>query len=173
MNLENLVNSAVKAQSATKGNNNCPPSEIATTLHGLIPDNLKPYFRAPRGVADEKGQYVGSIIQIAKGSLGRLHGPALELFTSHILSLLLGLDERTPEEAEENILVIVVDDKEIPWDVRRYSSSQDERGRWQSIPDFSLYLDCSQTQMREALKATTEEEPKEKATKDNTRRRRG
>jgi len=147
----NLLATAIAAANASSGNNTCEASQVSKDFYDSIPDSVKPYFRAPRGVANEEGDYVGSIVQIAKGSLGRLHGPALEFVSKTLLETLLELDERSKEEQAANPFIIVVDGKEVKWDVRRYSSSQDNRGRWQSIPDYSIYFDCSQREMREAL----------------------
>jgi hypothetical protein len=158
-----LAAAIAAANTSSGGNNTCPPSQVAKDFYDLISDEVKPFFRAPRGVANEDGDYIGSIIQIAKGSLGRLHGPALELVSKTLLDTLLGMDERSEEEQAQNPLIIIVDGKEVKWDVRRYSSSQDARGKWQSIPDYSLYLDCTQREMREALSTEEPEEPEEKA----------
>ena len=170
MSVNILAAAIAAANTSSGGNNTCPPSRTAKDFHDLIPDEVKPFFRAPRGVADEEGNYVGSIIQIAKGSLGRLHGPALELVSKTLLDTLLGMDERSEEEQAQNPLVIVIDGKEVKWDVRRYSSSQDARGKWQSIPDYSLYLDCTQREMREALST---EEPEEDSKEETTPRANG
>jgi hypothetical protein len=159
---QDLLAAAIAAANASSGSNTCEASQVSRNFYELIPNSAKPYFRPPRGVANEEGSYVGSIIQVAKGSLGRLHGPALELVSKTLLETLFGMDERSEEERTANPFIIVVDGKEIKWDVRRYSSSQDNRGRWQSIPDYSIYFDCSQREMREALSDTeqeTEDEP--------------
>ena len=159
----NLLATAIAAANASSGNNTCEASQVSRNFYNSIPDSVKPYFRPPRGAADENGNYVGSIVQIAKGSLGRLHGPALEFVSKTLLETLLEMDERSEEDQEANPFVILVDGKEVRWDVRRYSSSQDNRGRWQSIPDYSIYFDCSQREMREAL--STEEPEKEEEEK--------
>lgn len=151
MSIHNLLQSAIAAQNAVSGDNSCEASQVSRDFYELIPNDIKAYFRPPRGVEDEDGKYVGSIVQMAKGGLGRLHGPALEIFTSSMLELLMSMDERTEEEKAKNPLVIVIDGKEVKWDVRRYSSVQ-EKGKWKSIPDYSIYFDCTQKEMRAALK---------------------
>lgn len=149
--MSDLLSAAIAAANASSGNNTCEASQVSRDFYELIPNSVKPYFRPPRGVANEENNYVGSIVQIAKGSLGRLHGPALELVSKTLLETLFGMDERSEEERTANPFIIVVDGNEVKWDVRRYSSSQDSRGRWQSIPDYSIYFDCTQREMREAL----------------------
>ena len=151
MSFNTLLTTALAKQSNTQSDSTCPATQVAQDFYNLIPENIRPYFRAPRGVQLEDGTYLGSIVQIAKGSLGRLHGPALELFTASMLQLLLEMDERSEEEKAENPLVIKYNGEEIEWDVRRYSSSQDKNGRWQSIPDYSIYFDTTQVSMRNAL----------------------
>lgn len=151
-----LLQRAIAAQNAATGNNSCEASEVSVDFYNSIPQDLKPYFRPPRGVETEEGQYVGSIVQIAKGGLGRLHGPALEIFTHTMLELLLSMDERTEEAREDDPLVILYKGQEIKWDIRRYSSIQ-ENGRWKSIPDYSIYFDCTQKEMRAALRTEDED----------------
>ena len=109
-------------------------------------------------------------MQISKGSLGRLHGPAFEFAACELLKLIQSMDERAIEVREENPLIIVVGGKEIAWDVRRYSSSQNNRQQWQSIPDYSIYFDTTQKAMREAL--STEKQEEEPEEQPETRRRR-
>lgn len=151
MSFNTLLTTALAKQSTSQGDSTCAPTQVAQDFYNLIPENIRPYFRAPRGVQLEDGTYLGSIVQIAKGSLGRLHGPALELFTASMLQLLLEMDERNEQEKAENPLVIKYGGEEVQWDVRRYSSSQDKNGRWQSIPDYSIYFDTTQSSMRDAL----------------------
>lgn len=171
MSFNTLLTTALAKQSNTQSDSSCPATRVAQDFYNLIPENIRPYFRAPRGVQLENGTYLGSIVQIAKGSLGRLHGPALELFTASTLQLLLEMDERSEEEKAENPLVIKYSGEEIEWDVRRYSSSQDKNGRWQSIPDYSIYFDTTQSSMRNALaeerKLKEESEPTETSTTTN------
>ena len=169
--MDALIN-AINLQTASKGGDNtCSPSNFSLAFYEALPESIKPFFNTPRGVCDNEGNYIGSIIQIAKGSLGRLHGPALEYVGRAVLNLLNDFDERDDAESAKNPLIIVVNDKELVWDVRRYSSSQDQRGRWQSIPDYSLYFDCTQRQMREALNTNEEEEDQEEKPTRNRRRR--
>lgn len=151
MRTSKLLQRAIAAQNATTGDNSCEASEVSKDFYNTISQDIKPYFRPPRGVANEEGEYIGSIVQIAKGGLGRLHGPALEIFTSSMLDLLLSMDERDEEAREENPLVIQYKGAEVKWDIRRYSSIQ-ENGRWKSIPDYSIYFDCTQREMRAALR---------------------
>ena len=168
--MSNLLTTAISLQTKSKGGDNtCQPSAVAISFFDAMPEEIKPFFNTPRGVQDDEGNYVGSIVQIAKGSLGRLHGPAFEFVAAELLELITSMDERNQEEQEENPLIIVVDGKEVDWDVRRYSSSQNSRKQWQSIPDYSIYFDTTQRAMREAL-STEEEEVEEQPTK--TRRRR-
>lgn len=166
MSFNTLLTTALAQQSATQGDSTCPATQVAQDFYNLIPVEIRPYFRAPRGVQLEDGTYLGSIVQIAKGSLGRLHGPALELFTASMLQLLLEMDERTEEERSQNPLVIKYGGEEIQWDVRRYSSSQNSRGQWQSIPDYSIYFDTTQVAMRNAL--SKEREAKDNVASENT-----
>jgi len=147
----NLLKGALQNARNTSGDAACDPCQVAKDFYNLIPEEIRPYFNQPRGVQLDDGTYLGSIVQIGKGSLGRLHGPALELFTASILQLLLEMDERSPEELQANPTVIKYSGKDIKWDVRRYSASQDKAGRWQTIPDYSLYFDCTQVEMRDAL----------------------
>ena len=56
--------------------------------------------------------------------------------------------------------------EEIEWDVRRYSSSQDKNGKWQSIPDYSIYFDTTQASMRDAL--SKERQAKEESSSSET-----
>jgi len=151
MSFSTLLTTALAKQSNTQSDSTCSATQVAQDFYNLIPENIRPYFRTPRGVQLEDGTYLGSIVQIAKGSLGRLHGPALELFTASMLQILLEMDERGEEEKAENPLVIKYSGEEIEWDVRRYSSSQDKNGRWQSIPDYSIYFDTTQSSMRNSL----------------------
>ena len=113
MSFNTLLTTALAQQSATQGDSTCPATQVAQDFYNLIPVEIRPYFRAPRGVQLEDGTYLGSIVQIAKGSLGRLHGPALELFTASMLQLLLEMDERTEEERSQNPLVIKYGGEEI------------------------------------------------------------
>ena len=169
-----ILANAISLQTKSKGGDNtCPPSDFSLTFFDALPESIKPFFNTPRGVCDSEGEYIGSIIQIAKGSLGRLHGPALEYVGREILTLLESFDERGEEARAENPLIIVVNGEELIWDVRRYSSSQDQRGRWQSIPDYSLYFDTTQRQMREALNTdeNDEQEKEEKPTRNRRRRK--
>ena len=169
--MSNLLKTAINLQTKSKGGDNtCQPSAVATLFFDAMPEEIKPFFNTPRGIQDDEGNYVGSIVQVAKGTLGRLHGPALEFVAAELVSLITSLDEREDEERSENPLIIVVDGKEVKWDVRRYSSSQNNRGQWQSIPDYSIYFDTTQRQMREAL--STEEVEVEEEEKPKTRRRR-
>jgi hypothetical protein len=168
--MSNLLSTAISLQTKSKGGDNtCQPSAIALTFFEQMPEEIKPFFNTPRGIQNDEGSYLGSIVQIAKGSLGRLHGPALEFVGRELLDLIVALDERDETAQLENPLIIVVDDKEVEWDVRRYSSSQNSRGQWQSIPDYSIYFDTTQRAMRQAL--STEEDSEEKP-EENTRRRR-
>lgn len=161
-----LLKGALQNSRNASGDAACDPCQVAKDFYGLIPEEIRPYFNQPRGVQLDDGTYLGSIVQIAKGSLGRLHGPALELFTASILQLLLEMDERTSEELQDNPTVIKYNGIDVKWDVRRYSSSQDKAGRWQTIPDYSLYFDCTQVEMREAL--TKQKEAKSQAESNNT-----
>ena len=162
---------AISLQTQSKaGDNTCPPSAIATRFFDSISDEVKPFFNTPRGVCDDEGNYLGSIVQIAKGSLGRLHGVAFEYIAQEFLELITSMDERSQKEQEDNPLIITVNGEEIEWDVRRYSASQDSRGRWQSIPDYSIYFDTTQRKMREALSTSVEEEAEEESTPRRRRR---
>ena len=145
------------AQQAKQGDNYAPPSETAQLIWEAIPEVAKPFLRPPRGVKDEDGDYIGSIIQVVKGGLGRLHGLPLEMVTSVIFSSVRALDERSEQEQAENPFLLKIDGELIPWDVRRYSSTQ-VQGKWQSIPDYSLYVDTTFSDMRKALSS---EEPEE------------
>jgi len=152
-----LLKGALQNARNTSGESTCEATQVAKDFYNNIPEEIRPYFNQPRGVQLDDGTYLGSIVQIAKGSLGRLHGPALELFTASILQLLLEMDERTPEELQANPTIIKYRGKDVKWDVRRYSSSQDKAGRWQTIPDYSLYFDCTQSEMRDALSQQKEQ----------------
>ena len=166
MSFNTLLTTALAKQSNSQSDSTCAPTQVAQDFYNLIPVGIRPYFRAPRGVQLEDGTYLGSIVQIAKGSLGRLHGPALELFTASMLQLLLEMDERSEEQKAENPLVIKYNGEEIQWDVRRYSSSQDKNGKWQSIPDYSIYFDTTQATMRDAL--AKERQAKEESSSSET-----
>lgn len=163
-----LLKGALQNARNVSGDAACDPCKIAKDFYSLIPEEIRPYFNQPRGVQLDDGTYLGSIVQIAKGSLGRLHGPALELFTASILQLLLDMDERSSEELSNNPTIIQYEGQDVKWDVRRYSSSQDKAGRWQSIPDYSLYFDCTQVEMRDALakqkEAKAQDEPSNTST---------
>jgi hypothetical protein len=160
-----LLKGALQNARNASGDASCDPCKISKDFYSRIPEEIRPYFNQPRGVQLNDGTYLGSIVQIAKGSLGRLHGPALELFTASILQLLLEMDERPSEELSNNPTVIQYEGQDVKWDVRRYSSSQDKSGRWQSIPDYSLYFDCTQVEMRESL---TKQKEAAQAEPDNT-----
>ena len=170
MNLEFLNKAIELQQKAAVGENSTDPSSVAVAVYEAIPDSVKPFLRHPRGVKGDDGAYVGSIIQVAKGSLGRLHGPALEMMGAAILGVIQSLDERPTEEQEENPMVFKYEGEAHKWDVRRYSSSQNTRGQWQSIPDYSLYIGCTFAEMREALKSEEPEETEEKPTVARRRR---
>ena len=145
------VNTALNK--AGGGDNYCPPSEVAVALYNAIPENIRALFRAPRGVQDSDGNYVGSVLQVAKGTMGRLHGPALEILAYQMLERIVAIDERTDEERmapDADPGIIEYNGMSVIWDVRRYSSSMN-KGRWQTIPDLSYYLDCTQKEMRNAL----------------------
>ena len=142
MNEEALKRALELAQQAKQGDNYAPASETAQLIWESIPEVAKPFLRPPRGVKDEEGQYVGSIIQVVKGGLGRLHGLPLEMVTSTIFSAVRSLDERSEEERDKNPFLLKISGELIPWDVRRYSSAQ-TGGKWQSIPDYSLYVDTT------------------------------
>lgn len=163
-----LLKGALQNARNTSGDSACDATQVAKDFYNLIPEEIRPYFNQPRGVQLDDGTYLGSIVQIAKGSLGRLHGPALELFTASILQLLLEMDERTSEELQANPTVIKYDGKDVKWDVRRYSSSQDKAGRWQTIPDYSLYFDCTQVEMRDALAKQKEQKTAAQAESNST-----
>ena len=152
-----LLKGALNNTRTSPGDAACDPTKIAMDFYNLIPEEVRPYFNQPRGVQLDNGTYLGSIVQIGKGSLGRLHGPALELFTATILQLLLEMDERSSEELQKNPTVIMYQGALVKWDVRRYSSSQDKAGRWQTIPDYSIYFDTSQNEMRDALSKQKQE----------------
>ena len=166
-----ILEAALQKISIKGGDSYTEPSEIACVFFDLFPEVIKPFFSTPLGVKNESGEYIGTVIQLAKGGLGRLHGPALEFATREILQALTGLDERDSEERKKNPFVIVYKNKEVKWDVRRYSSSRDDRGRWSQIPDLSYYVDCTQREMREALsKDDAEPEEETKTTTQNSRR---
>ena len=155
----NAVTTALSS-SSNNNENYCPPSLVATKLYESIPENIRALFRAPRGVQDKEGNYVGSILQVAKGTMGRLHGPALEILAYQMLERIVALDERSEEQRMDpdcDPSIIIFAGQPIKWDVRRYSSSL-VKGRWQTIPDMSYYLDCDQKQMRKALADNREEE---------------
>lgn len=143
----------------------CAPSEVAVALFDLIPENIRALFRAPRGVkkenvGNEEGEYLCSVIQVAKGTMGRLHGPAFEVLAYQILTYIVELDERSEEERMDPKAdpgIIRYNGEDVVWDVRRYSSSMNN-GRWQTIPDYSLYIGCTQAEMRDGLKKETSEE---------------
>ena len=84
-----LLKGALQNARNTSGDSACDATQVAKDFYNLIPEEIRPYFNQPRGVQLDDGTYLGSIVQIAKGSLGRLHGPALELFTASILQLVL------------------------------------------------------------------------------------
>jgi hypothetical protein len=158
----NAVTTALSS-SSNNNENYCPPSLVATKLYESIPENIRALFRAPRGVQDKEGNYVGSILQVAKGTMGRLHGPALEILAYQMLERIVTLDERTEQERLDpdcDPSIIKFQDQLVKWDVRRYSSSL-VKGRWQTIPDMSYYLDCDQKQMRKALADNREENSNE------------
>lgn len=157
MNEAALKRALELAQQAKQGDNYAPPSETAQLVWEAIPEVAKPFLRPPRGVQNEEGDYVGSIIQVVKGGLGRLHGLPLEMVTSAIFSSVRSLDERSEDEQSENPFLLQIGGELIPWDVRRYSSTQ-VNGKWQSIPDYSLYIDTTFSDMRKALSS---EEPEE------------
>lgn len=170
MNLEFLNRAIELQQKAAIGENSAEPSSVALAVYEALPESVKPFLRHPRGVKGDDGEFIGSIIQVAKGSLGRLHGPALEMMGAAILGVIQSLDERSTEDQEQNPMVFEYEGESYKWDVRRYSSSQNARGQWQSIPDYSLYIGCTFAEMREALKTEESEEVEEKPTV--TRRRR-
>ena len=152
MSIHTRLQSAIAAQNAATGDNSCEASQVSKDFYNSIPSDIKPYFRPPRGVANDEGQYIGSVVQMARGGLGRLHGPALELFTSSMLELLMSMDERTEEAQNKNPIVIVRNGVEIKWDIRRYSSTLENK-KWKTIPDYSIYFDCTWREMRQALKS--------------------
>jgi hypothetical protein len=164
MKLE-LLKTALRQQRSNKDSDaSCDASQVAKAFYLLIPEEIRPYFNPPRGVQLDDGTYLGSILQIGKGSLGRLHGPALELFTASILELIMEFDQRSDEERADNPLVISHGGTLVEWDVRRYSSSQDHKGRWQTIPDYSLYFDTTQSSMRARLSKQKEAKAAETST---------
>ena len=171
MNIESLNKAIELQQKASEGENSAEPSAVALVVYEALPKSIKPFFRHPRGVKSDDGEFIGSIIQVAKGSLGRLHGPALELTGAAILNVIQSLDERTAKQQEDNPLVFKYGGQEHKWDVRRYSSSQNSRGQWQSIPDYSLYIGCTFAEMREVLRTEEPEEIEEKPTATTKRRR--
>lgn len=164
MNEAALKRALELAQQAKRGNNYAPPSETALLVWEALPEITKPFLRPPRGVQDEDGKYIGSIIQVVKGGLGRLHGLPLEMVTSAIFSSVRSLDERSEQEQNENPFLLQINGELIPWDVRRYSSTQ-VNGKWQSVPDYSLYIDTTFSDMRKALSSEEPEELNEEGPK--------
>ena len=156
------LDQALKATLAKtgRGDNNTDPSDVAVSFYNQIPESVRSFFRAPRGVKNAKNEYIGSIIQVASGTMKRLHGPTLEILACKLLGIIFSMDER--EESDQNDpSIIQVDGKNVVWDVRRYSSSTDARGNWQTIPDLSYYFDCTQLEMRDALRPPASQEEKE------------
>ena len=134
------------------GDNSCQPSEVAMTFFNQIPDSMRVLFKAPRGVCNDEGEYVGSIVQLASGAMRRLHGPAYEVMTSYLLDVIGNMSE---EDAVESIDTIVIGGENVKWDVRRYANSRNKRtGQWSNIPDLSYYFDCTATQISNALRKT-------------------
>ena len=147
------------------GDNSCPPSQVAINFFNAIPDSMRVLFKAPRGVCNNEGQYVGSIVQLASGAMRRLHGPAFEVLTAHLLQV---IGEMSEEEEVGSIDKIIVDGEEVVWDVRRYANSQNRKTKqWSNIPDLSYYFDCTASDIRDALRkeedSDDEEESQEKA----------
>ena len=146
------------------GDNSCSPSQVAISFFNAIPDSMRVLFKAPRGVCNNEGEYVGSIVQLASGAMRRLHGPAFEVLTAHLLQV---IGEMSEEEEVGSIDKIVVDGEEIIWDVRRYANSQNRKTKqWSNIPDLSYYFDCTASDIRDALRK--EEEAQEEETEEET-----
>ena len=144
------------------GDNSCPPSEVAINFFNSIPDSMRILFKAPRGVCNNEGEYVGSIVQLASGAMRRLHGPAFEVLTAHLLQV---IGEMSEEEEVGSIDRIVVNGEEVVWDVRRYANSQNRKTKqWSNIPDLSYYFDCTASDIRDALRK--EEEAQEEETEE-------
>ena len=93
MNLEFLNRAIELQQKASIGENSAEPSLVALAVYEALPESVKPFLRHPRGVKGDDDTYIGSIIQVAKGSLGRLHGPALEMMGAATLGVIQSLDE--------------------------------------------------------------------------------
>lgn len=147
----NLLKTALQNAKGKQSNSSCDASQVAIDFFQAIPEEIRPYFNNPRGVQLDNGQYLGSVVQIAGGSLKRLQGPPLELLTASLLNLLLEMDERDEASRELNPSIIQYKGQAVKWDVRRYSSSQNKAGAWQSIPDYSVYFDTTHIEMRDAL----------------------
>lgn len=139
-----LISSALNRSG---GENYCDPEPLAVALYESIPANIRSLFNAPKG-AMKDGKYVGSVIQIAKGTMKRLHGPSLEMLAANMLEWLMTLNE----EESENPGIITYQGVKTKWDVRRYSSSRDSQGKWQSLPDFSYYIGCTAQEYASALR---------------------
>ena len=147
------------------GDNSCAPSQVAVSFFNAIPDSMRVLFKAPRGVCNNEGQYVGSIVQLASGAMRRLHGPAFEVLTAHLLQV---IGEMSEEEEVGSIDKIIVDGEEVVCDVRRYANSQNRKTKQLSnIPDLSYYFDCTASDIRDALRKeedSEEEQSEETAT---------
>ena len=142
----------------------CEPEPLARALWERMPESIKPLFNPPRGAKIE-GEYVGSVIQVAKGTMKRLHGPEFEMLASNILSILWSLDDSQKEKKKKKLSrnedpsIVTYEGVQRRWDVRRYSSSRDSQGRWQTLPDFSYYIGCSASEYSNKMRkkpATTD-----------------
>ena len=125
----------------------CEPEPLAKALWEQMPESIRPLFNPPRG-AKVEGEYIGSVIQVAKGTMKRLHGPEFEMLASNMLQMIWDLDDSSGKKKQKkrrskDPSVITFEGVQRRWDVRRYSSSRDSQGRWQTLPDFSYYIGCT------------------------------
>lgn len=144
----------------------CEPEPLARALWEQMPESIKPLFNPPRGTKIE-GEYIGSVIQVAKGTMKRLHGPEFEMLASNMLKMIWDLDDAAAKNKKQkkrrskDPSVITFEGVQRRWDVRRYSSSRDSQGRWQTLPDFSYYIGCTSSEYASAMR-------KKPATADTT-----